>query len=283
VINGVECEPYLTADHRLMLEDPASIVLGARIMARILEIEDVAIGVEWNKPDAIEILQAEVSGSGMRVEGLRVQYPQGAEKQLIFALTGRRVPTGGLPMDVRCVVQNVATCAAIAQAVTGGRPLYERVATLTGGPLAEPGNWRLRVGTPVAEALMLAGGVTENPAKVLLGGPMMGLSIYDLSVPVTKTTSGILLLGRADVRQFTSEACIRCGRCVDACPMSLMPGTLSVQIENERFDLAEETYVMDCIECGACAYACPAHRPLVQHFRRAKAEISAKRRAAAKK
>jgi len=283
ILNGVECEPYLTADHRLMLEHCQRIILGARILGRILDLDDISIGIELNKPDAIEAMAQQAQGTGIKVVGLRVQYPQGAEKQLIYAVTGRKVPTGGLPMDVRCVVHNVATCAAIADAITDGKSLYERVTTITGTPVAQPGNWLLRVGTPVEEALKLAGGVTGDPGKLLFGGPMMGMSIYNLSVPIMKNTSGILLLTADEIQQFTSAACIRCGRCVDVCPMTLMPGSLSVMIENECFDLAENGFAMDCIECGACAYACPAHRPLVQHMRRAKAEITAKRRLAAKK
>ncbi len=283
ILNGVECEPYLTADHRLMLEEADKIILGARIVARILNLGTIAIGIEANKPDAIALLAKKCQGLGIAVVGLKVRYPQGAEKQLIYAVSGRRVPTGGLPMDVRCVVHNVATAVAIAEAVVEGKALYERVTTVTGRPVARPGNWRLRVGTPVGKALELAGGVVSQPAKLLLGGPMMGISIYDLSVPIMKNSSGILLLSPEEVRQFTSEACIACGRCVDVCPMSLMPGKLSMLIENERFEAAESAYAMDCIECGACAFVCPAHRPLVQHLRRAKAEIGARRRAAAAK
>lgn len=283
ILNGVECEPFLTADHRLMLEQCDRIIQGALILGRILDVTDIFIGIELNKPDAIEAMRQKTSGTTIKVVGLRVRYPQGAEKQLIYAVTGRKVPTGGLPMDVRCVVNNVATCAAVADSVNDGKSLYERITTITGTPVATPGNWLLRVGTSVEEALKIAGGVKSDPGKLLLGGPMMGMSIYDLSVPVMKNTSGILLLAPEEVEQFMSNACIRCGRCVDVCPMTLMPGALSVAIENEAFDLAESGFAMDCIECGACAYACPSHRPLVQHMRRAKAEITAVRRAAAAK
>jgi electron transport complex protein RnfC len=280
ILNGVECEPYLTADHRLMLERPDTIVDGALIIARVLGVKTVIIGIELNKPDAIEIMRAGAKNSEIEVQGLRVQYPQGAEKQLIYALTGRKVPTAGLPMDVGCVVQNVGTAAAVADAVLRGKSLYERVTTVTGTPVATPGNWRLRVGTPYSEALALAGGVNEDPAKLISGGPMMGMSVYSLDIPIMKSTSGLLLLGRDELTQFESTACIRCGRCVDNCPMALMPGTLSVQIETEHYDLAEAWHALDCIECGCCAYGCPAHRPLVQHMRRAKGEIMARRRAA---
>ena len=282
ILNGVECEPYLTADHRLMLEQPDSIITGARILARILGVKTAIIGIEKNKPDAIDIMRTAGRDAAIEVSELRVRYPQGAEKQLIYAVTGRKVPTGGLPMDVGCVVQNVGTAAAIAEAVTRGKALYERITTVTGTPVVRPGNWRFRVGTPYAEALRLAGGISEEPAKVISGGPMMGMSVYSLDIPIMKNTSGLLLLARSEWSQFESSPCIRCGRCVENCPMALMPGTLSVQIETEHFELAEAWHVMDCIECGCCAYGCPAHRPLVQHMRRAKGEITARRRAAKK-
>ena len=280
ILNGAECEPCLTADHRLMLEEPERIVTGARMVARVLDSKQLFIGIEDNKPDAVETMSRAAQGSGLEVVSLHVRYPQGAEKQLIYALTGRKVPTGGLPMDVGCVVQNVGTVAAVADAVLEGKPLTERVITITGTPVAEPGNWRLRIGTPLDVVLELVGGVKEDPAKVIFGGPMMGVSVYSLDIPIHKSTSGILLLGTDQVSQYSSDACIRCGKCVDACPMTLMAGTLSTQIENERFDLAESWNALDCIECGCCAYVCPAHRPLVQHLRRAKSEIMARRRAA---
>ncbi len=283
ILNGVECEPCLTADHRLLLEDPDRILNGAEIVARILGASEVYIGIEANKPDAIKLMRERCRNRNINVLDLRVRYPQGAEKQLIYAATKRKVPTGGLPMDVGCVVQNVATAAAVCDAVVDGKPLYERIVTLTGRPLVKPGNWRLRVGTMLEDALKLAQGIKEEPGKIILGGPMMGASVYSLEIPVVKNTSGILLLSADEISQFTSEPCIRCGQCVDVCPMDLMPGTLGVQAENERFDLAEKLFAMDCIECGCCAYVCPTHRPLVHHLRRAKSEIVARRRAAAQK
>ena len=280
IVNGVECEPCLTADHRLMLEEPDRILTGTRIAARILAADKVCVGIEANKPDAIERLRARAADSGIRVVRLPVRYPQGAEKQLIYAITGRRVPTGGLPLDVGCVVHNVGTVAAIAAAVLDGTPLIERGTTITGTPVREPGNWRLRIGTPLVKVLELVGGLRGPVAKVIFGGPMMGRSVSSLDTAVTKGTSGILLLAPAEVVQYSSGPCIRCGRCTDACPMQLAPGILSVQIECENFDLAESWRAADCIECGSCAYVCPSHRPLVQHLARAKAEIMAKRRAA---
>jgi len=279
ILNGVECEPCLTADHRLMLERAADIVTGAQITARILGVTRIILGVESNKPDAIEVMRQAAGGAGIEVCCLKVRYPQGAEKQLIYAVTGRKVPSGGLPMDVGCVVQNVGTASAIADAVCQGKPLYERVTTVTGTPLVAPGNWRFRVGTTFAEAIKLAGGVKEDPVKIISGGPMMGMAVYSLDIPIMKNTSGILLLSRDELTQFEVRPCIRCGRCNDSCPMGMMPGILSVQIENRRYELAEQWHVMDCIECGCCAYACPASRPLVQHMRRAKAEVQAARRA----
>ncbi|MGE4300923.1 MAG: electron transport complex subunit RsxC [Victivallaceae bacterium] len=273
ILNGAECEPYLTADHRVMLETPEKVLAGAAIMARILNVKNIIIGVELNKTDALQALEKLAPEYGVKVVGLKVQYPQGSEKQLIFALTGRKVPTGGLPMDAGCVVQNVGTAAALCDAVADGVPLIERVTTVTGKPVRNPGNFRVLVGTPAVKLIELAGGVTEEPRKLIFGGPMMGFAQRSVDVPVSKNASGVLLLGKDDIVQYESTACIRCGRCLRGCPMHLSPGPLSMLIESGKFDLAANNHVMDCLECGACAYGCPAHRPLVQHMRRAKAEI----------
>lgn len=278
ILNGAECEPYLTADHRLMLEEPERILKGIKILSKVLGVEKAYIGIENNKKDAVDKLNEFTKDYSVEVVPLRVRYPQGAEKQLIYALTGREVPIGGLPMDVGCVVQNVGTAAAIADAVVENIPLIERVTTVTGSVVSNPGNWKLRIGTSLSKVLELAGGVKKQPAKILFGGPMMGQAQYSLDVPIMKNASGVLLLDNKEIAQFTSHPCIRCGRCVDVCPMSLMPGTLSVMIESENFDMAEYTNVMDCIECGSCAYVCPALRPLVQHFRRGKTEVLANRK-----
>jgi electron transport complex protein RnfC len=273
ILNGAECEPYLTADHRLMLEETEKVLEGAAILGKSLGVENVFIGIEVNKKDAIEALLEKADKYNVGIVGLKVQYPQGAEKQLIYAVSGRKVPAGGLPMDAGCVVQNVGTAAAVTDAVKEGKPLIERITTVTGEPVKNPSNWRLRLGTPIIKAIEFAGGVTSEPGKVILGGPMMGFSQKSLDVTVTKNTSGILLLALDDVVQYQSTACIRCGKCLNACAMNLQPGPLSAMIESEKFDLAAKANIMDCIECGSCAYVCPAHRPLVQHFRRAKAEL----------
>ncbi len=278
IINGAECEPYLTADHRLMLEQGEDVVQGTAILARALGLKSAVIGIEENKPDAIAALQEIAANYGVEVQPLPVNYPQGAERQLIYAITGREVPIGKLPMDVHCVVQNVATAVAVADAVVKGRPSIERVTTVTGKSVVEPGNWRFRLGTPVSKALELVGGVSEQPAKLLLGGPMMGIAQSSLDVTVMKNTSGILLIAKDEASLYTSEPCIRCGRCVECCPMNILPATISQAVENKRFDWAEDLNVLACIECGSCSYVCPSHRPLNQHFKRAKIEIQAQLR-----
>ena len=277
IVNGAECEPYLTADDMLMRENARQIVIGALVAAKILRIDTVLIGVEKNKPEAIRMLkEAARPCRNIQVVPLNVCYPQGGEKQLIYALTGRKVLSGGLPMDVGCVVQNAATFSAIYDAVVEGKPLIERVVTVTGSPVAHCGNFRCLLGTPVRDLLEEAGGVHSPVGKLILGGPMMGFAQYSPDVTVSKNTSGVVLLRTDEVRQFESGPCLSCGRCVESCPMRLLVSTLSKMCENERFDLAQENYVMNCLECGICTYVCPAGRPNVQHFRRAKYEIRLK-------
>lgn len=273
ILNGAECEPFLTADHRLMLEHPRDVITGALIMARILGVDNISIGIEINKRDAIESLETLADGTNVRIVPLMVRYPQGSEKHLIQAIAEREVPSGGLPADAGCVVQNVATAAACTDAVLRGLPLIERIVTVTGEIVCRPGNWKLRIGTPLLEALRLAGGVTEEPGKILFGGPMMGFAQRSLAVPISKNTSGILLLTHEMALRHLATSCIRCGRCVQGCPMHLSSCLLATAIENGRWDLAQQNHVMDCIECGSCAYVCPAHRPLVQLMRSAKMEL----------
>ena len=274
VVNGAECEPYLTADHRLMLAHPAEILDGAALFARVLNVKRIVVGIEKNKPDAIEAMRKAAAGrEGLEVAALDVIYPQGAEKQLIYALTRRRVPAGGLPMDVGVLVQNVGTAFAANEAVRWCRPLISRVVTVTGSGIDRPGNVLARVGTTFQDLVAFCGGLAVDTGKVISGGPMMGVAQYSLEASVTKGTSGIVLLRQDEIPQYVSDACVRCGRCVRVCPMTLNPSALSIFIEKMDFEQAAEYNVNDCIECGCCAYVCPSLRPMVHHFRRAKAEL----------
>jgi electron transport complex protein RnfC len=281
ILNGAECEPYLTADHRLMLERAAEIRTGAEIIRHILGAHALRIAVEDNKPDAIAALEkafADIEGD-VALTVLRTSYPQGSEKQQIYSVTGRQVPRGGLPMDVGCVVENMSTTFAVYDAVVNGRPLIRRVISVTGDAVQTPGNLLVPNGAAYADLVAACGGVKGKAAKVVSGGPMMGFAVSSLAVPTGKTTSGLLLLPPSKVIGYTSQACISCGRCMDACPMRLIPSELSQLIESDDVDGAVGLSLMDCIECGSCAFVCPAHRPLVHHMRRGKAVVMAKRAA----
>jgi electron transport complex protein RnfC len=279
ILNGVECEPYLTADHRLMLEAPDKIVSGLQIVLSIFGLPRGFIGIEKNKPDAIEVLGKRAGGIGFaEVVPLAVKYPQGAEKQLIRAVTGRKVPSGALPMAVGVLVQNVGTVAAIWDAVSAGKPLVERAVAVTGPAVREPKNLRVRVGTTIRHLVELCGGLSDDAGMVILGGPMMGLAQYDLDVPAIKGTSGVLCLPRPMVRAAPCGPCINCGRCVNACPMGLSPTTIRMLIDHGLVAEADDWNALDCIECGACSYVCPAWIPLVQSIRYAKGEVMAHRR-----
>jgi len=271
IINGCECEPYLTADHRLMLENTEGILKGAEILKRILNPKRVIIAIEDNKPDAIE--KMEKSAKGFEVIKLKTKYPEGAEKQLIYALTRREVPSGGLPMDVGCLVQNVGTTLAVYEAVRFSKPLIERVLTVTGDGIREPKNLRVRIGTPIKDLIDVCGGYREPPAKVILGGPMMGLAQYSDELPVVKGTSGILILTPKTAEVPQEGPCLRCARCVDACPMNLLPCEIAKFIEHREFSKARDYGVLDCIECGCCAYVCPSKIRLVHLFKFGKSEI----------
>jgi electron transport complex protein RnfC len=280
IINGAECEPYLTADHRLMVERAQHVWAGCKLIQTVLGAKTLRIAIEDNKPEAIAAMELAIgeAAGDVAIAVLPTEYPQGAEKQQIFAITGRQVPSGGLPMDVGTVVENVGTTLAVWDAVVNGRPLTERVTTVTGRPVSNPGNVLNRIGTSYADLLAFCGGTSCHAAKVISGGPMMGLAQASLEVATTKTTSGLLFLDAAQVRAFGSMPCISCGRCVEACPMNLVPSELSQMIEAEDYETAETLNVLDCIECGCCAFACPAHRPLVQHMRQGKGRVMLKRK-----
>jgi electron transport complex protein RnfC len=278
ILNGVECEPFLTADHRLMLEQPDQLLAGINILRRILNVTNIHIGIEANKPDAIALLQEQCVGTGIEVVPLAVKYPQGAEKQLILAITGREVPSGTLPMEVGVVVQNVATTAAIATAVIEGKPLIERVCTVSGPLVKDPKNLRFHCGTPLQHLVDLCGGVEQTAAKILAGGPMMGQTQLSLETPATRGTSGLLLFAADDLSVRPQGPCIRCGRCVQTCPAGLLPTTIAAYVRLDLIEDAEAYHAMDCIECGCCSYSCPAAIPLVQSLRQAKGMILEKRR-----
>ncbi len=275
VINGVECEPYLTADHRLMLERGEEMLVGVRVLAKSLGAEKIAIGIEANKPDAIEALKklGAIVAPEIEITPLKVQYPQGGEKQLIAAITGRQVPSGGLPIDVGVVVQNVATALAVYEAVQKGKPLIERIVTITGKNVKNPSNLLVRIGTPISELIDACGGISEGTGKIISGGPMMGRAVSNVAAPVTKGTSGIVLLDQKESRRFTETDCIRCGRCVSACPMGIEPYLLSTLSKKSIWDEAERHNVTDCIECGSCSYSCPASSPLLDYIRLGKTEV----------
>jgi electron transport complex protein RnfC len=274
LINGCECEPFLTADHRLMLEQPAEIVEGTAIMAGALGVKNVIVVIEDNKPDAVKAMTAAAASTGFKVRKLKTKYPQGAEKQLIKACLKREVPSGGLPMDVGCVVQNVGTALAVRDALRFGRPLYERVTTVTGPGIKEPKNLRVRIGTPVKNLIAFCGGYSAEVGKLIMGGPMMGIAVSSDNVPVVKGTSGVLVLDRA-ATLFEEHDCIRCGRCIQVCPMGLAPLRLNNLIRRGRLEDARTEHVNDCIECGCCACACPARIRLVHQFKYAKSELAA--------
>ena len=285
ILNGAECEPYLTADHRLMVEHADKIWAGCQIISKILGASTVRIAIEDNKPEAIAAMETAMKDAegDVGITVLKTEYPQGAEKQQIYATTGREVPSGGLPMDVGCVVENVGTTLAVWDAIVNGKPITERVTTVTGLPVATPKNVLNRIGTPYADLLAYCDGLKGDVAKIISGGPMMGLAQPGLEATTTKTTSGLLFLAPKEAQPFESMPCIACGRCIDACPMYLVPAELSQMLEAEDYEAAEELNVLDCIECGCCAFACPAHRPLVQHMKQGKSKAMLKRRLAQKK
>ncbi len=293
IINGVECEPYLTADHRIMLEQADELIVGTRILMRAVGVSSAWIGIENNKPDAIDHLAtvlAKKKADGAIPEGtievlpLEVKYPQGGEKQLIKAATGREVPSGKLPLDVGCVVSNVSTTIAVYQAVQKKRPFIERIVTVTGKQLVAAGrggNFRVRIGTPLQELVDAVGGMPEGTGKVVMGGPMTGKSITSFDVPVTKGSGGLIFIDNGEARRLAVQNCIRCSRCVGACPMGLEPYLLEKLVQAQQWEEAEREGVMDCIECGSCNFTCPSNRPILDWIRLGKAQVGAMQRARA--
>ncbi len=279
IINGVECEPYLTADHRLMLEKGEEMLVGTQILMKALKVEKAIVGIENNKPDAISHLNNLVKDyKGISIVPLKVQYPQGGEKQLIKAVINREVPSGGLPIAVGAVVHNVGTAYAVYEAVQKNKPLIERVVTITGKSVKNPGNYMVRFGTPTSDLIEAAGGLPEDTGKIISGGPMMGKALNVTTVPIAKGTSGILIMPKEESKRRQVKPCIRCAKCVDVCPMGLEPFLLMTVAEKALIEKAEKEDIMDCIECGSCSYVCPSDRPLLDYIRLGKNQVGALRR-----
>ncbi len=275
ILNGAECEPYLTVDHRIMVEKAEEVVQGFKFLMEAVEVEKGIIAIEENKPDAIEKMRELVSKeSNIKVETLPTQYPQGGETVLIKTLLDREVPVEGLPLDVGVIVNNVATAAAVYEAVENNKPMLDRPLTITGRGVKEPGNYIVPIGTSFQEVIEAAGGLKGEVGKVVAGGPMLGNSLADLSAPVVKGTSGILVMRKEEVEDYDPDPCIKCARCVDACPCDLMPLNLSNFARKEKLEKLSEYKVRNCIECGSCSYICPAQRPLVHYIRLGKAQLN---------
>lgn len=284
IINAVECEPYLTADYRVMLEQGEKLLVGARILAKAIGVDKIYIGIENNKPDAIAHLER-LAGAYLEIEivPLQMRYPQGGEKQLIAAVTGREVPSGCLPIDVGAVVQNVGTALAVYEAVAKNKPLVERVVTVTGPKLKAPKNLLVRIGTPMSALIEYCGGM-DGVGKVIAGGPMMGRAVSNVDAPVMKGTSGILLMPTEESLRQKEGDCIRCAKCVESCPMGLEPYLLSTLTQRHDYESLEEHWIADCIECGCCTFSCPSYLPLLDWVRIGKAEVMKRiRERAAKK
>ncbi len=274
IINAVECEPYLTADHRVMLEKGDEVMVGIQILMKALNVNRAVVGIENNKPDAIKHMKKlAVKYKGIEICALKTQYPQGGEKQLIDATIKRQIPSGALPIEVGAVVQNVGSALAVYEAVQKNKPLFERVATVTGKSVEKPSNWLFRIGTPATDIVEAAGGMPEDTGKIVGGGPMMGKALTSLDVPLAKGSSGLLLLPREETLRKEMNPCIRCAKCVSVCPMGLEPYLLMVCADKKAYDRLESDDVMDCIECGSCSFTCPANRPLLDYIRLGKGKV----------
>lgn len=275
IVNAVECEPYLTADHRLMLEHPDEILVGLQLVMKAVNVKKGYIGIERNKPDAIELITEKAKQyPEIEVVPLKVKYPQGGEKQLIDAVIGRQVPAPpALPIDTGAIVQNVGTIFAIYQAVMKNKPLIDRIITVTGKSLSKPSNLLARLGTPFSQLIDECGGLPEDTGKIIGGGPMMGKALLSIDVPMTKGSSGLLIMKEDEAKRAEAEPCIRCAKCVGACPMGLEPYLLSKVSELRDWDAAEQDDITSCIECGSCQFTCPSHRPLLDYIRLGKSTV----------
>lgn len=274
IANGAECETHLTCDHRLMLENPVRVVDGLRAAMRAINVKEGIIAIEDNKPDAIEAMRKACQGrEGVRVQVLKTKYPQGGEKQLIEAVTGRQVPSGGLPIQAGVIVMNVATCAAVADAVIDGKPLVERIVTVTGA-VREPANLRLRIGTITEDIIGECGGFSGDVGKVIFGGAMTGMCAPNTSIPIAKATGGILVLDKQDAASVEEGPCLRCGKCVEVCPIGLHPLKIKIAADADRIDECKRLHVLDCTLCGSCSFICPAHRWLTASFKVAKQKLA---------
>jgi electron transport complex protein RnfC len=274
IINGAECEPYLTCDHRVMLEKGEEIMVGIQILMKALDVTLAIIGIEDNKPDAINSLRNKaLKYKGIEVRALKTKYPQGGEKQLIKALLNREVPSGGIPIDIGAVAFNISSVYAIYEAVQKNKPLFERVVTVTGQSVEKPSNFLVRIGTPVSEVIRAAGGLPKDTGKTISGGPMMGKAISDMEVSVIKGCSGIVIMPEKESKRKEPDACIRCAKCLSVCPIGLEPYLLMALSERSIYDRLEKENVTDCIECGCCSYTCPANRPLIDYIKLGKTSV----------
>ena len=275
ILNGVECEPYITSDYRLMMEHAAEIVEGLRLLMKAAKVNKGYIGIEDNKPQAIALLrELTMEDAHIEVVALAKKYPQGGEKQLVDAVIRRQVPAPpAIPVNVGAIVQNVGTAYAVYQAVMKNKPLFERYTTVTGKQIARPGNFLVRMGTPFSQLIAQCGGLPEGAHKVLAGGPMMGKAVVSLDVPVCKGTNSITVLSGDDARRKAVQPCIRCGKCVDACPMGLEPYLIATLSANGLYDRAEEECIVSCISCGSCQFTCPSHRPILDNILLGKAKV----------
>lgn len=273
LLNGAECEPYLNSDNRLLIENPEKVIEGIKILKKILGVETAIIGIEDNKPEAIAKIKAAANGTGIKIDVLKTMYPQGGEKQLIKAILGKEVPSGKLPLNVGVVVQNTGTAAAIYEAIVNGRPLTEKIVTVSGKAVKNPKNLIVPIGTPISHLMDICETDREKIDKLVMGGPMMGMAQYTDDIPVIKGTSGVLGLTSEETNRTKARACISCGKCVDACPMSLMPVMYAKLGEFGLWEDFKKFNIMDCIECGSCAYICPSNRPLTEAIKLGKAKV----------